>query len=71
VGRPIPEQILPNQVLAFGDGGNDVAMLEVAGLSVAMGNAMPAAARAAKWRTGTNDEGGVGQFIEKVFFSST
>lgn len=46
-------------------------MLEIAGMSVAMGNAMPAATRTAKWQTGTNDEGGVGLFLEKIFFPSS
>jgi hydroxymethylpyrimidine pyrophosphatase-like HAD family hydrolase len=44
-------------------------MLEVAGMSVAMGNAMDAARKAAKWETLTNDEGGVGRFLERVFFA--
>ena len=35
------ENILPEQVCAIGDGENDLAMLEVAGVKVAMGNAMP------------------------------
>jgi hydroxymethylpyrimidine pyrophosphatase-like HAD family hydrolase len=68
--RPPADQIPLSQVIAFGDGGNDVAMLEVAGMSVAMGNAMPSAAAVAKWRTATNDEGGVGLFLEKIFFPS-
>ena len=35
------ENILPEQVCAIGDGENDLSMLEVAGVKVAMGNAMP------------------------------
>jgi hydroxymethylpyrimidine pyrophosphatase-like HAD family hydrolase len=61
-------QIAPAHVLAFGDGGNDVPLLAAAGMPVAMANAMPGAAAVAKWRTGSNDEGGVGMFLEKVFF---
>lgn len=55
-------------VIAFGDGENDVSMFHVAGMSVAMGNAMKAAREAALWTTDTNDEGGVGTFLEKVFW---
>lgn len=57
----------PKQVLAFGDGENDVEMLREAAYSVAMGNAMPAAVAAARYTTTSNDEGGVGEFIEKVW----
>jgi Cof subfamily protein (haloacid dehalogenase superfamily) len=40
--------VAAGQVLAFGDGNNDVAMLEWAGLGVAMSHARPAARAAAK-----------------------
>lgn len=46
-------------VLAFGDGENDIPMLEAAGFSVAMGNALCGVKKAAKFTTGTNDECGV------------
>ena len=59
--------ISPEYVLAFGDGENDVDMLTIAGHSVAMGNAMPAALAAARYTTLSNDEGGVGAFIENVW----
>jgi hypothetical protein len=38
----------PTEVIAFGDGNNDVAMLAWAGFGVAMSNARPSAKRAAK-----------------------
>jgi hydroxymethylpyrimidine pyrophosphatase-like HAD family hydrolase len=60
--------IVPERTLVFGDGENDVAMFEVAGMSVAMGNAVDVAKSKARWTTTTNDEGGVGRFLEKVFF---
>jgi hydroxymethylpyrimidine pyrophosphatase-like HAD family hydrolase len=59
--------VTPKQVLAFGDGENDIEMLRMAGYSVAMGNAMPATMAAARYTTTSNDEGGVGDFIEKVW----
>lgn len=54
-----------NQLLAVGDGENDVEMLQLAGVGVAMGNAMPSAKQAAPHITGTNDEDGVAQAIER------
>ncbi|KAF8528927.1 HAD-like domain-containing protein [Hysterangium stoloniferum] len=59
--------ISPEHVLAFGDGENDIDMLSTAGHSVAMGNAMPAAIAAARYTTESNDEGGVGTFLESVW----
>lgn len=53
----------PGQVMAIGDGENDVEMLQLAGLGIAMGNAMPAARQAADALTGTNDEDGVAQAL--------
>ena len=52
------------EAAAFGDGVNDVSMLETAGVGVAMANGEPEALAAAKYRTGTNQEDGVAQFLE-------
>lgn len=54
-----------DQVMAFGDADNDLEMLEWAGWSFAMENATDQAKAAAKFRTGTNQEGGVGMAVEK------
>lgn len=62
------ETIKPENVIAFGDGDNDVSMFHVAGMSVAMGNAMDCAKNAATWVTESNDDGGVGRFLERVFW---
>jgi Cof subfamily protein (haloacid dehalogenase superfamily) len=55
------------EIAAIGDGGNDVAMFEQAGLSIAMGNAAPAVQTAADFVTGSNREDGfasaIGRFI--------
>lgn len=56
-------QIDPAHVLAIGDGENDVEMIRLAGVGVAMGNAMPAAQAAAEYIVGTNDEDGVAQAL--------
>lgn len=53
-------------VMAVGDAGNDLNMLEYAYHSVAMGNASPEVMACCRYRTGTNDECGVAQMIERV-----
>lgn len=58
-------QVDPADVIAFGDAENDLEMITLAGLGVAMGNAMPLLKEAADYITGTNDEDGVAQGIEK------
>ncbi|MBQ3000619.1 MAG: HAD family phosphatase [Oscillospiraceae bacterium] len=52
-------------VMTLGDGLNDITMLELAGISVAMENAAPEAKAAAKYVTGSCDESGVAQAINK------
>ncbi len=61
-------QIDPAQVMALGDGENDVEMLQLAGLGVAMGNGMPAAKKAADVVTATNDEDGVAQALARFLW---
>lgn len=56
---------VPEEVMAFGDAGNDLTMLSWAGLSFAMANATQAAKAAAKRQTASNREAGVGQAVEK------
>ncbi|MBE6926558.1 MAG: HAD family phosphatase [Ruminococcaceae bacterium] len=55
-------------VMTLGDGYNDITMLRLAGVSVAMENAAPEVKAAAKYVTGNNDESGVAQAIEKFCF---
>lgn len=50
---------------AIGDNGNDSAMLEYAGVSVAMGNSSPEAFAAAKFTTDTCDNCGLAKAIRK------
>lgn len=45
--------------ISFGDGANDLTMVEAAGVGVAMANACPEVLAAADYVTGTNDEDGV------------
>lgn len=53
-----------SEVIAMGDGYNDVAMLEFAGLGVAMGNAPDAIKEIADYVTDTNMNDGVAQVVE-------
>lgn len=57
--------ILPEQVLALGDSGNDVSMLQMAGVGVAMGNAPEPVRQAAHAVTETNMDDGAALAIEK------
>lgn len=57
--------LAPEEVMAFGDAGNDLTMLQWAGWSFAMANAMEEARAAAKYQTASNHEAGVGQAVEK------
>jgi Cof subfamily protein (haloacid dehalogenase superfamily) len=52
-----------SEVIAFGDGANDIAMLEYAETSVAMANAANAVKSAAKCGTCTNEEDGVAEWL--------
>ncbi|WP_262315631.1 Cof-type HAD-IIB family hydrolase [Lacticaseibacillus parakribbianus] len=59
--------IPPARTIAFGDGLNDLGMLQAAGISVAMGNAVPAVKAAARYQTVSNKEDGVAQFLNHFF----
>jgi Cof subfamily protein (haloacid dehalogenase superfamily) len=59
VGIPLAE------IAVIGDGGNDVAMFERAGLSVAMGNASPQVQRKADFVTDSNSDDGFAKAIER------
>ena len=56
------------QTAAFGDGFNDVTMLQTAGIGIAMANAVPEAKAAAKYITDSCDEDGVAKALEKFDF---
>ncbi len=55
-----------SQTMAFGDQENDLPMLEIAGMGVAMGNAEPMVLEKAAWRTLSNAEDGVAAMIQKT-----
>ena len=58
--------LTPAEVMAVGDGENDLAMLRYAGLSVAMGNACDAVKKTARVVTETNDEDGLAKAVDRV-----
>jgi hydroxymethylpyrimidine pyrophosphatase-like HAD family hydrolase len=51
--------------MVFGDGENDIPLFRAAGLSIAMGNADPAAAAAADYVTASNDQDGIASALEQ------
>lgn len=53
----------PEQLIAFGDGMNDLSMIRYAGTGVAMGNAVPELKGIAQYITGTNDEDGIAEAL--------
>ena len=57
--------ITPEQVIAFGDAENDIAMLRLAGLGVAMGNGEPEAKAAADYVTERIEEDGIWKALVK------
>ena len=56
-----------NEIIAVGDGGNDLHMIQWAGLGVAMANAAPEVKNAADMITSSNTEEGVAEIEEKIF----
>lgn len=58
--------ISSDNVMAIGDGGNDLDMIKYAGIGVAMGNATKEVKNAAQYITATSEENGVAEAIEKI-----
>ena len=59
-----------DQVVAIGDQANDIAMLERAGLAIAMGNAPPPVRAVAAHVTASNEADGVAQAIDTLILSA-
>lgn len=55
------------EMVAIGDGFNDLSMIEYAGLGVAMGNAPEEIKKRAGYVTLSNDEDGIAHFIEEFY----
>lgn len=58
------------EMIAFGDGFNDLSMIRFAGMGVAMANAQPIVKEAADYITLSNDEDGVADALEKLIFGT-
>jgi Cof subfamily protein (haloacid dehalogenase superfamily) len=58
-------EIDAREVMALGDGENDIEMLKLVGLGVAMGQAKEVVKRAAQVTVASNDEDGVAEALEK------
>ena len=59
-----------DEIIAIGDGENDLSMIEYAGLGVAMGNATDKVKEKADYVTDTNDNDGVAKVIDKFVLNS-
>ena len=59
-------EIVPEEVIAFGDNLNDLTMLEWAGRGIAMGNALDEVKEIADEVTSTNVEFGVARILEEL-----
>lgn len=55
----------PENLMAFGDGENDISMLQYAGYGIAMGNAVEAVKSSADFVCDTNDNDGLARFVEE------
>ena len=70
-GRALAERLgIPREkVMALGDNGNDVTMLQYAGVSVAMGDGSPEAKAAARCLTAPHDQNGLAQAVRRYALS--
>lgn len=55
--------IAPEEMMTIGDQENDVSMIDLAGVGIAMGNAVPAAKQVSDYVTADNNSNGVAQAI--------
>lgn len=60
--------LVPENLMACGDGWNDLSMIRLAGTGIAMGNAVPQVKQAATWITADNNHDGVALAVEKYIF---
>jgi Cof subfamily protein (haloacid dehalogenase superfamily) len=58
--------IAPTEMVAIGDAENDMTMLRLVGLGIAMGNASPEVQAVADWVTDTNNQDGVATAIARL-----
>jgi Cof subfamily protein (haloacid dehalogenase superfamily) len=58
------------EMIACGDGFNDLSMIKYAGLGVAMDNAQPTVKEAADFITHSNDADGVAHVVERFYLNA-
>ncbi|MCI9046006.1 MAG: HAD family hydrolase [Hungatella sp.] len=61
--------VKPEETMAFGDGENDLSMMEKAGIGIAMENGEASLKNKADYIAPCNDDAGVGQMLEKMVLS--
>ncbi len=61
--------VKPEETMAFGDGENDLSMIERAGITIAMENGEALLKEKADYIAPSNDDAGVGQMLEKLILS--
>ena len=59
--------ISPDNIIAFGDNFNDIEMIEYAGIGVAMSNAEENVKQKADYIALSNEEDGIGKFLNSIF----
>ena len=59
------------EMIAIGDGYNDLSMIKFAGLGIAMGNAQEPVKKAADYITLSNEEDGVAEALEHFYYKFT
>lgn len=60
-----------NEMIAIGDGFNDLSMIQYAGLGIAMENAQDVVKQAADFITLSNEEDGVAYAVEKFYLDNS
>jgi hydroxymethylpyrimidine pyrophosphatase-like HAD family hydrolase len=58
--------VLADEVMAIGNGPNDLSMMSFAGLAVAVDNSPPELKSISAWTVASNDDDGVAQALEKI-----
>lgn len=59
-------QISPGQVIAFGDSPNDISMLQLAGIGIAMAGCLTSVREAADIQAGHNDSDTIARMLERI-----
>lgn len=62
-------KISPEKVIAFGDNFNDISMLQLVGMGIAMGESEVAVQQSAKQTIGSNNEDSIAKALEALIFT--